>query len=253
MQRPDKRFIDSYDSIKGIRDSWCFMSFDSAVIGMRPWDCWCSACCNAEGKYHGMDSYGKVIQCKNRSTTDFEEMSVRRIDSVGVRKNMEDAQKEGRVIAEKLKIGDLVAVQNRGHQDYDDQYWVGVVVDSGNHRAITQKIQNRSETVGTGAEAVGFNRGDYVIHVRWYQRDTCDEDRQTFYLGEAPKHPSVVNSTELRKGGFKMEKRPAPVKPQYNFRHVMREEEADVEVEELRWLLKNDTEQAILRNCHYNV
>ena len=57
MQRPDKRFIESYDSIKGIRDSRCFMSFDSAVIGMRPWDCWCSACCNAEGKYHGMDSY----------------------------------------------------------------------------------------------------------------------------------------------------------------------------------------------------
>ena len=119
MQRPDKRFIESYDSIKGIRDSRCFMSFDSAVIGMRPWDCWCSACCNAEGKYHGMDSYahmhahahmhadtctcaythmcryGKVIQCKNRSTTDFDEMSVRRIDAVGVRKNMEDAQKEG--------------------------------------------------------------------------------------------------------------------------------------------------------------
>ena len=33
----------------------------------------------------------------------------------------------------------------------------------------------------------------------------------------------------------------------------MREEGEDVEVEEQRWLLKNDTEQAILRNCHYNV
>ena len=95
----------------------------------------------AEGRNVGMDSYCHVIGCESNGVPPFDEMSVRRLDAVGVAANRFHSQKKGHEIAEQVKIGDLIAAQNTGHEDYDDQYWVGVVLDSGNGKPILKCVE----------------------------------------------------------------------------------------------------------------
>lgn len=236
----------------GIRDSRCFVAIAPAVIAMRPWDCWCFACRRAERRNVGMDSFCCVSHCEQRATTPFVEMSVRRLDAAGIAANRYKSQEIGHGIVSTLRIGDIIAAQNTGHEDYDDQYWIGVVLDSGNGRAWIRQVEMRAETI----DGVGFNRGDFAMSVHWFHRDACDADRLTFYQGKIV--PRVVNSCSLRKVVHKTDewkKRPQPPQPRYRRSkrvHVTQQPNDEVLAETQRWLLDCQAEEDILNNCHYN-
>ena len=127
-----------------------------------------------------------------------------RKDTRGVRERRIAAQEEGRKLASQLKAGDIVSVQARN--DPDQLYFVGRCIEGGvtDESPIVQKVPPGKRTVKVNKTA--FSPGDYVVAVKWFDRDPADSEGQTFIDRPTPQNEDgdaipeldVFNSTELR-------------------------------------------------------
>ena len=77
------------------------------------------------------DSTYPVTGCIDKEAI-YESRSVGRSDAAGIRNRRKKAQDDGNKLAfaSHLKPGQLVAVQNTGLEDQEDQFWIGEVADA---------------------------------------------------------------------------------------------------------------------------
>ena len=134
-----------YTRVDGIRDSFGYAAVETGTVTQRWYDCWCDACTAVElSSMKGVDSNFCVLGCNN-SKHKWNAVSINRMDAVGVKASRDRAQAAGRKLAEKLNVGDLVAVQSR--EDCEDPYWMGVAIDAGDGTPIVKVIHIDPSTV----------------------------------------------------------------------------------------------------------
>jgi hypothetical protein len=125
-----------FDSCTGIRSARGYMALYGDVVLQRQFDCWCHGCMAAMGSGDGMstgekDSTYPVTGCIDKEAI-YESRSVGRSDAAGIRNRRKKAQDDGSrlAFASHLQPGQLVAVQNTGLEDQEDQFWIGEVADA---------------------------------------------------------------------------------------------------------------------------
>lgn len=149
----------------------------------------------------------------------YEARSVGRADQAGIANRKAAAKKRAKcIMAKGIKPGDLIAVQNTGWEDQEDNYWIGMAVDA---RELTGAagpsyksacIVETAKSIGN-LHGVGCHPGESVIAVRWFERDAAHKERRIFHLGD--RKVEVFNSSDVRLSGFKMTplKMPPKIKP----------------------------------------
>lgn len=91
------------------------------------------------------------------------ECSVAKTNTQSVYERRQIAQKKGRDMALKLKVGDYVAVQDREHQEHAVPFWIGQLVDAGNGSCIAEKDFTKRKKIGE----TRFDPGDVAVAVKW--------------------------------------------------------------------------------------
>lgn len=101
------------------------------IVAQRGFDCWCPACVAATPD--SLDDRHRVVGCveaaKNKEFGQYHSCSVSRHDPQGVAARRTVAQSNGKLAASKIKVGMLVAWQDRLSET--DDYTLGVAADSG--------------------------------------------------------------------------------------------------------------------------
>ena len=233
-----------YDRIDGIRKSFGYLALSSGRVLQRWFDCWCSACHAATGPGNGMDGaasgQGYQVQCCTKQEP-WWDCSVQLQGARGVYRQRQLAQKKGRELADLLKPGCFVAVQDRTAQGREEHFLVGVTVDCGGGSCIKRRIGEKETIDGTR-----FDPGDYAIAVRWLARLAEDPEQRTFELtGEEEQF--VINSTELRYVNVALDLVPPIVAPvRRSNRGLTRAQSSGNQVLKRKYVLPIESEQAIL-------
>ena len=161
----------------------------------------------------------------------------------GIRRQKELAQKKGRELAESLKPGCFVAVQDRTAQGREEHFLIGATVDCGGGSCIKRQVEQRETIDGTR-----FDPGDHAIAVRWLARLAEDPEQRTFeFTGEEEQF--VINSTELRYVNVALDMVPpiaAPVRR--SNRGLTRAQSSSNQVLRRKYVLPIESEQAILND-----
>ena len=159
------------------------MALHTDTVLQRPFDCWCPGCMAALGSGEGMDSGGKdgtyiVPGCTDAEAV-YEARSVGRSDQAGIANRKVAARQRSRGIMKTgLKPGDLIAVQNTGWEDQDDNYWIAEVVEAREFTGASGPSYDNPCIVKTASEigqlhGIGCHPGEHIIAVRWYERDVA--------------------------------------------------------------------------------
>lgn len=134
----------------------------------------------------------------------------------------------------------MVAVQDRLNQEAE--YLIGEVVDAGGGNCIIKQVQDRSERIN----GTQFDRGDYVVAVRWLERLSEDSELRTFELKPDAVH-DVFNSTELRAIDVQLDKENGGLAP---VRRSMRpSSRRAAQATAIRYVVPTNVEQIILADC----
>ena len=176
------RFEDTYTAIEDIRRHRCFLALAPTKLKIRLHDCWCMKC----RLYNtGVDTDG-VAACPHAAEWPLKNRDVYREQAAGVRADRGRLEEMGKQLAEKVNVGDIVAVQyvqarGRRGDASRDLYWLGVVVNQGNGRGTYQVPVDRE------INGMGFQKGEIAVAVRWLEREANDDDRLTFRMGDDDK------------------------------------------------------------------
>ena len=197
-----------FESIFGMRKSFGFLATSEGRVNYRECDCWCPPCVMT-GPHRGTMNCDSIVSgCVHKEALGHKwyQCDVARKDTRGVMNRRNKAQEYGRQLAEKLKPGAWVAVQERDVDHPQDPYMVGRVMDAGDRTPIIERVNER-KTVNKTL----FTKGDYMVAVRWCHRDDADSERLTFIddkydVAEADmttdmldsRQVDVFNATELR-------------------------------------------------------
>ena len=261
----NRRENEVYDPVIGIRKSFGYMALGGGRVLQRWFDCWCPECMKAGGPGQGsMNSNYQVSGCCSHER--WYEYSVALQGTRGLVAQRLVAQRKGRELAEKLKPGTFIAVQDRGVTGPNVPFLIGITQDTGNGSCIEQHIGSRQTINSTR-----FDAGDYAISVKWsgcalkkdhlrlllcrLERLSEDPEQRTFELAGSGADISVINSTELRLVGVEMDKykeKPLGVAPRRSQRGSTRASSlAQVQHSvNQTFILPTQIEQFILQACH---
>ena len=178
------------------------MALDGNRVLQRWFDCWCPACRKAQGPGQGMDSNYKVVECETKEP--WWEYTVQQLGARGIGRTRKVAQDQGRAMAEKLKPGEFIAVQDREDGNHTVPFMIGVTLDTGDGTCFAVPKEGRQNVNRTR-----FDDGEYGIAVRWLGRLAEDAELRTFDLVADCAEEFIVNSTELRCSEIEM----IPVQP----------------------------------------
>ena len=138
-----------------------------------------------------MDSNYRVVECETKEP--WWEYTVRLQGARGIGQARKVAQAKGRTMAEKLKPGEFIAVQDREDGNHTVPFMIGVTLDTGDGTCVVVPKQGRQN-----ANRTRFDDGEYGIVVRWLGRLAEDAELRTFDLVADCTEEFIVNSTELR-------------------------------------------------------
>ena len=174
-----------------IQKSFGYMALDGARVLQRWFDCHCLACRQVQGPGEGgMDSNCRLVECETQER--WWENSVRLKGAHGVGVARKKAQFKGRRMAEKVKPGEFIAVQDREDGHHTVPFMVGVTQDVGDGTCFAVPKEGRQYVNRTR-----FDDGEYGIAVQWLARLPEDPELRTFEL-DGDSEEFVINSTELR-------------------------------------------------------
>jgi hypothetical protein len=159
----DRRAEELYEPVVGIRKSFGYMALSKERVLQRWFDCWCPECMHAEGVGKGtMDSNYQVCGC--RSKEPWWEHSVALLGTRGIGAQKKEAQRRGRDLASRLKLGTFIAVEDRKAPPGTVAFLIGITLDSGNGTCIKEHVKGPRKTIAK----TRFDDGDYAIQVQWY-------------------------------------------------------------------------------------
>ena len=167
---------------------------------------------------------------------------MQRKDARGVANRRILAQSKGHKMAKELKPGMMVAVQDRLNQEAE--YMIGEAVDAGDGSCIVKQVQDRSERVN----GTQFDRGDYVVAVRWLDRLAEDSEFRTFELKPDAEH-GVFNSTELRAIDLQLDTEDGNLAPIRRSMRANARRAAQAAVRAVKYVVPTQVEQIILTDC----
>ena len=263
MDRP--RSVIEHARCEGIHAARSFLVTAASGVGvllMRPWDCWCMACLAIEGRgvgnMSGKDGHsqlrveGCTSACRGLANM-FDERTVAPLHPGVSEAERKAAERHGRELVKKVRVGAYVGIQNRAG-DEDDVFWVAKVVESGSgnskHPHIFEEVSERADVQGKqirlGSSVVGVNRGECAFTVQYLERDSSDPNRMTFMPAGGP--VSLVNCSELRAINLTM--RQAKVVGQVPARKPKAAKKGPKPVTTDRLVLDGESENAVLKCCY---
>jgi hypothetical protein len=237
--------------VVGIQKNFGYMAHSDGSVLQRWFDCWCNECTVATGPGAGMaevsDSLGyHVIGCTRHEPEPWYECSVELKGTRGYGARKRIAQAKGRELAEKLKPGTFVVVQDRTASAGEEHYLVGITVDVGDGSCIVRHVQgdDREHIDGTR-----FDPGDYAIVVQWLSRLAEDPAQRTFEVNPEARE-FIINSTELRYSSVELDL-VVPTGPalRRSSRAVTQAQSSHGQVLHRKYIISIETEQAILQRC----
>jgi hypothetical protein len=179
---------------------------------MRPYSCWCPACCDAAaagpGRRTRFDSNYELPGCTKAGNPLYawRNASCRAKNGAEASSPDKRARKHGHELAAAgIRPDQWILVEAFG--DNDDEMWLGKTEAFFGGSCYKQHRGGQQNLYGTR-----FNTGDYMVAVQWYEERLTESDsgrRREFVRGE--RATDVINSTELRGVGVRVEKmRPFP-------------------------------------------
>jgi hypothetical protein len=200
---------EQFDRLTGISSHYQYFVLREGEVLMRPYSCWCPACFEVADAGPGLGtrltSDNKVNGCAKASDPLYEWRNASCRAKTGAQASAPDkrAREHGHALAAAgLEPGQWVLVEAFG--DDEDEMWLGKTVAFGAFGRLPscckQHTEGQQNVFGTR-----FNTGDYMVAVQWYERltENGDRERREFVRGE--RMIDIINSTELRMTGVRVE------------------------------------------------
>jgi len=200
---------EQFDRLIGISSHYQYFVLRAGEVLMRPYSCWCPACFEVADAGPGagicLTSDYKVDGCAKASDPLYEWRNASCRAKTGAQASAPDkrAREHGHALAAAgLEPGQWVLVEAFG--DEQDEIWLGKTVAFG---AFGRQLSCCKQHTGGQQNVFGtrFNTGDYMVAVQWYERltENGDRERREFVRGE--RMIDIINSTELRMAGVRVE------------------------------------------------
>ena len=201
-----------FDRLTGISSSYQYFMLREGEVLMRPYSCWCPACCDAAAAGPGarmrFNASYELPGCAKAGNPLYawRNASCRAKNGAEASSPDKRAREHGHALAAAgISPGQWVLVEAFG--DDEDEMWLGKTEAFFGSSCCKQHRGGQQNEYGTR-----FNTGDYMVAVQWYEERLTESDsgrRREFVRGE--RATDVINSTELRGVGVRVEKmRPFP-------------------------------------------